>query len=601
MKQDAIIANVFRCLQCDMNVMDEMTLQPEDQEVPREEVLRFRDVGLVDDGDSYAFKQAYQLSAFLKRYRFDNDLFTDAQLELASEEKFLAGQERLRSLDLTAITPWAKGILSRSKVWIKSVLGEYDAEYVQTHGRFSTKTTVGVKLRDAAEAKRWHIPMTGSAQHVNDFASALSEDELAYIGAQSPDESLWFHMPDALKLVFVPKTHKSLRAIMPNTSIGSRQTDGQGKLLRERLRGSGIDLASLQERNKELARRGSIDGTLVTVDQSAASDNITVDLVKLLLPSDWFENLSRGRIGTYTLPSGARVENSPTFGTMGIGFTFPLQTLIFQSLVEGLSMGLRWPRGVVSVYGDDMIFGREYYPFFKLLCRDIGLEVNVEKTYTEGPFRESCGGDYYRGLDVRPFSPERLDGCEVCGKRLESFLYKLLNGFLRRWHHLEIPTVVSYLTRLLSTLPSVNVVPPSYGDRSGIKWGSPEAPFGLTNCKPIRRDRNGNFRFYVNGDVGMEVHVPDELPLYWRRLSDMAISQQAHMSPHSSTRERIEFITGVAQERVGGLKRTKQLCPLGKPIVVRIRGRKAFKKITVAMTGQMIRIHRELHTSIRWT
>jgi len=30
----------------------------------------------------------------------------------------------------------------------------------------------------------------------------------------------------------------------------------------------------------------------------------------------------------------------------------------------------------------------------------IGFLVNVDKTYTSGPFRESCGKDYYEGFDV---------------------------------------------------------------------------------------------------------------------------------------------------------------------------------------------------------
>lgn len=577
MKQDAIMANVQKCMLADFLNL-EIPLDAE-SEIPSRDAVEFlRSFKVGDDLDSYTFKQVYQAAAFLKRYRFQNDLFTNEELELLAEAKFVSNQARLRSIEPEAFKPWTKWILSRSRLWIKSVLGEYDEEYVQTHGRFSTKATAGVALRDASEAARWTIPVTGSCDHIKTFAAAMSNDELAYLEAQSPDESQWFDVRTVLKLVYVPKTHKSLRAIMPNTTLGSRQSDGQGKLIRQRLKCAGVDLARLQERNKELARLGSIDGNLVTVDQSSASDNLTTALVRYLLPAVWFDNLQLGRIGDVALPSGQVVRDSPTFCTMGIGFTFPLQTLIFQSLVEGLYMGLRKPRGVVSVYGDDMIFERDIYPFFKLLCQDIGLEVNDEKTFVDGPFRESCGGDYYHGLDVRPFSPERVDGDEVVGKRLESFLYKLLNGFTRRWHHLEIPSTVGYLTRLLSSLPSTVVVPPSFGDTAGIRWGEPVAPFGLTNCKPIRAGIYG-YRFYGCRAVGLEVHVPDERALYWRRLSDMHC-EEPQKQPHTVL-EIIEAATGVTRDRVASLRRVKVLGLDGKPQTVRIRGRKADRKSVV--------------------
>jgi hypothetical protein len=33
-----------------------------------------------------------------------------------------------------------------------------------------------------------------------------------------------------------------------------------------------------------------------------------------------------------------------------------------------------------------------------------GFKTNHSKTFSDGPFRESCGADWYEGIDVRPFT-----------------------------------------------------------------------------------------------------------------------------------------------------------------------------------------------------
>jgi hypothetical protein len=58
------------------------------------------------------------------------------------------------------------------------------------------------------------------------------------------------------------------------------------------------------------------------------------------------------------------------------------------------------------------------------LLRYFGFSTNKEKSFVVGPFRESCGTDWYAGADVRP--------C-VVDKKIDSLsaLYALHNGTLR--------------------------------------------------------------------------------------------------------------------------------------------------------------------------
>jgi hypothetical protein len=89
---------------------------------------------------------------------------------------------------------------------------------------------------------------------------------------------------------------------------------------------------------------------------------------------------------------------------MGNGFTFELETLIFYVIcavcceLHGLT-----PRGAVHVYGDDLIIPTTVAGTALSLLKYLGFTPNAKKTFLSGVFRESCGGDYFEGADVRPF------------------------------------------------------------------------------------------------------------------------------------------------------------------------------------------------------
>jgi len=125
---------------------------------------------------------------------------------------------------------------------------------------------------------------------------------------------------------------------------------------------------------------------------------------------------------------------------MGIGYTFPLQTLVFLSLLKAVEAILYYRRGrrTCSVYGDDMIYHRRIHAGVVRHFERIGFVINVEKTFTDRNFRESCGGDYFHGVDVRPFQPRNGTATFVSPKAYEAVLYKSVNGLLARWSEYEI-------------------------------------------------------------------------------------------------------------------------------------------------------------------
>lgn len=94
---------------------------------------------------------------------------------------------------------------------------------------------------------------------------------------------------------------------------------GVGTFIRNRLRSVGIDLND-QTRNQELARIGSIDGSLATLDLSSASDSVSDRLVWTLLPPKLYSYLDMIR-SHYTLLDNGSLHRWNLFSTMGNGFT----------------------------------------------------------------------------------------------------------------------------------------------------------------------------------------------------------------------------------------------------------------------------------------
>ena len=174
---------------------------------------------------------------------------------------------------------------------------------------------------------------------------------------------------------------------------------GLGRVIRSGLRRMGIDLND-QSRNRELARIGSLDGSLATLDLSSASDSVSSELVSLLMPPIWYTALDALRCKE-TLIDGS-VHRNEMFSSMGNGFTFELESLLFWALAKATAYFTGTP-GITSVYGDDIVCPTPMAQDLIWVLEFFGFQTNVKKSFYEGPFRESCGGHFTNGLDITPF------------------------------------------------------------------------------------------------------------------------------------------------------------------------------------------------------
>jgi len=276
---------------------------------------------------------------------------------------------------------------------------------------------------------------------VQDFLMEVPAWAAAF--AISESENSWV-VPVAVaegKLMFVPKNAKTDRSIVIEPILNAFFQKGYGCYIRNRLARFGVNLRD-QSRNQSLACVGSMDGSLATVDLSAASDSISYELVWSLLPYDWAERLSQLRTRYVSLPLGLQnpllrvrsgdgrgtpfvgnVIELEKFSSMGNGFTFELESLLFYAIACGVCTSLHLPTCDVSVYGDDIIIPSAAYSRLHEVLSYCGFTVNQTKSFSDGPFRESCGSDYHKGFDIRPFYQKSLVS--------DRSLYTMHNWFMR--------------------------------------------------------------------------------------------------------------------------------------------------------------------------
>jgi hypothetical protein len=171
-------------------------------------------------------------------------------------------------------------------------------------------------------------------------------------------------------------------------------------MIRRCLKREGINLDD-QSRNQRLAEAAFSRG-LSTIDLEAASDSVSTELVRAVLPTSWFDLLDDLRTHMVKL-TGGELHNLSKFSSMGNGFTFELESLIFYALchvvVREFKKDMSSP---IAVYGDDLIVSREHYDDVVSALELVGFIVNKDKSFKDGFFFESCGKHYYKGVDVTP-------------------------------------------------------------------------------------------------------------------------------------------------------------------------------------------------------
>ena len=247
-----------------------------------------------------------------------------------------------------------------------------------------------------------------------------------------------------------------------------------------------------QTLNQALSKRGSSDGSLATLDLSEASDRVTCHFVGQLFR----HNLGLLRALQATRTRRIRQDINPNvpsvfclkkFSTMGSACTFPVESIAFLAIALACTITvdeMQSPkigsagnshrlscRSVlgkllaleekVAVFGDDIIIPIDVRELMVRALEVFDFKVNTAKSFWNGSFRESCGVDAFRGVDISPEfwrSPTKSDPESIASA------LTVCNNFYRRGYWRTAEHIASTVRR--SSVAIVKVGSGAFGKES---------------------------------------------------------------------------------------------------------------------------------------
>lgn len=432
------------------------------------------------------FFRDYQAMSLLKKYPGLNLNVDRRQVAidkfLKSEQTCVATNQRLSTL---IRSPAMYNVAQRARSYIARILGSFSWDVAVQYFDFGPGANSGIPRRRSHLCNKIGNPIPTVTGDCSVLLDAYMKFD-PHIGSLITDKTL----VKGSGVTTVPKDARCDRVIAVEPLWNMFFQKGIGRMIRNRLKIAGLDLDKGQPRNQELARLGSLDGSLATIDLSSASDTIAKSLVELLLPDDWLQAMMTVRSPYCKLPNGDELLLRK-FSSMGNGFTFELESLIFLALCKAVYPAGRIGRDIL-VFGDDIIFPSDLVNDLVAALSFFGFTTNIEKTFTSGPFRESCGKHYFRGRDVTPFflkkeirTPLDMFWLSNSIKRLAfrflGFGYGLYDGFSEPYR-----LSTSYIPRRLLNLSC----PDGYGDDALVR--------DFDDAKPSIRSPNSGLEGFAS-------------------------------------------------------------------------------------------------------
>jgi hypothetical protein len=167
-----------------------------------------------------------------------------------------------------------------------------------------------------------------------------------------------------------------------------------------------------QSHNQKLALAGSLTDDWATIDLKSASDLMSVQLVRNVFGGhgDFFLRMMECR------SPWAKCDkyhiNLGKFAGQGNALTFPVMSVCLAVICIAAILdkkgfkpsywNVKRAARQLRIYGDDIIVGKQYAHQCVTWLENVGFIVNVTKSFLEGNFKESCGVDAFKGVDVTP-------------------------------------------------------------------------------------------------------------------------------------------------------------------------------------------------------
>lgn len=385
------------------------------------------DINPMDYVDPELFRSDYAATHLLAKANF---LEISVSKKAAAMEKFHKFESQCRTTNeriknsLPSSLPKDAGdwLLHATRRKIYDVLASFSADEFVNSCNWGPGVTTLLKGEDVSSYNKFQSE-TGITRDLYAFikpwfAEAFPQCALHLWSKEADQSNDGFTFELGNVIVTVPKNSKTDRVIAIEPGWNQWFQKGLGAMIRRRLARFGVDLNN-QSRNQQFSHEGAFIGHLATIDFSSASDSISRELVRELLPGDWFAllDVTRSKLGR----DGSNIVRWEKFSSMGNGFTFELESLIFFAAASAVCDYLKISKLDISVFGDDVIIPVDAVSLYTEFCAHLGFTVNKTKSFSSGYFRESCGAHYFGALDCKPiYLKGRLTTIQA--------LYKFINA-----------------------------------------------------------------------------------------------------------------------------------------------------------------------------
>jgi hypothetical protein len=428
------------------------------------------------------FSIDYLLKSFASKFN-SHDKKLERARQSATFQKWLAAERLCYDTNIRLAFPPSDSLtsmlLTEMRGHISRVLGRIPGDYYH-HGGFSGGATVDIRRGAHFTEKVWGAISCGDNNII---------DACYAVGRFSPSATI---VPYGYcRATQVPKNNTINRmiAIEPTASVYMQKAIGS--LIRKRLLRVGVDLND-QTINQISAQKAYSEG-LATLDLSSASDTMSYELVRQVLPYDWFRELCKHR--SPAMLFNKRIIPLNKFSSMGNGYTFELESLIFWALCRSVCK-----YSYINVYGDDLIIRQEDAKSVIAGLTMIGFQVNREKSFVSGDFFESCGKHFFKGHDVTPCYQKENAVDLASAMRMHNRLVRwALNGPVSRFG------IVHNACELLKSQFGHRDCAIPYGVQRDDGWLSP------IGSHDIKEDLNGDFICHVMIQASMVKRLRQDL------------------------------------------------------------------------------------------
>lgn len=358
------------------------------------------DVVLSCEGDVFSAKRLIQLFSYLSRLSLQDIDLTDSQLK-----SYLEIEDNMPHIHES---PFVLSLNKIMREWIgpycpEEPLPQHGPGGVAYHGR---SASIEVKYKDLTTDGLLRYAFGEPWWIVGPFRSVMERMS---------------------KTIFVAKSWKSFRTISMEPSTLQFFQQGIWKVIDSQVGRNSYLRNHIgfheQERNRTLAREGSLKRNYATLDLSSASDSVSYELVKAIFKGTWLlRYLVATRSRKSLLPNG-QIVDLRKFAPMGSALCFPVETLVFASVCEHVTR-VRGVAGHWSVFGDDIIVPSASADVVMRSLQTLGFYVNNAKSFVAEScwFRESCGGEYCNGFDVTPMKISRKYASQERDVRLKKLI-----------------------------------------------------------------------------------------------------------------------------------------------------------------------------------